>query len=79
MSILTTALSVCTRALLWTHGVVVSELEPAKYRLLPLTWSRAYEGVDGVSAGRFGHGTTKQINIQKILNTILKYLNDYGR
>ena len=25
--------------------------EPAKYLLLPLTRSRAYEGMDGVSAG----------------------------
>ena len=38
-------------ALLWTYGVVMPELEPAKNRLLPLTRSRAYEGMDGVSAG----------------------------
>ena len=36
---------------MWTYGVVVSELEPAQHRLLPLPWSRTYEGLDSVSAG----------------------------
>ena len=44
---------------LWTYGVVVSELEPAQHRLLPLPWSRTYEGMDGVSVRRYCFGTTE--------------------
>ena len=48
-----------TGAPLWTYGVVVSELEPAQHRLLPLPWSRTYEGMDGVSVRRYCFGTTE--------------------
>jgi len=37
------------------------ELEPAKHWLLPFSWSRAHEGMDGVSLGCFSVGASKQI------------------
>ena len=50
-----------SRASLWTDGMVVSELEPAKHRFLPFPRSRAYEGVDGVSVGCYRIGATIMI------------------
>ena len=40
----------CTGTPLRKNGMDVPELEQAKHRLLPLTWSRTYEGLDGLPA-----------------------------
>ena len=57
------------RAPLRTDGVDMSQLEPAKHRLLSLAWSRTDEGMDGVSAGCCGVGTIIN-NIKKNTNMI---------
>ena len=48
-----------TRASLWKNGMDMPELEPAKHRLLPLSWSRTHEGLDSLPTGCSGFRKTK--------------------